>query len=248
MNRVMRKSRRFIVVLAVLAAAILLPAAGLVRKLVIGGFQSVKGKATVAERVEEYGPAVHARLAGDFQRLGVAYPPKQVTLIGLKQERRLEVWVRSGDGPLKLLKSYPILAASGRMGPKLKEGDQQVPEGLYAIESLNPNSLFHLALRVSYPNQQDRDHAAAEGRTNLGGDIMIHGGSVSVGCLAMGDEAAEELFVLAAETGVEHIKVILCPMDLRICEPPLNLTGLPAWTKELYAVLQKELRQVGSGV
>lgn len=243
----MRKRTRLIIVIAVLAAVCMLPAAALVRKLALGGYQSMKGKKTIAERVAEFGPAVHARSGGDFERIGVVYPPKQVTLIGLKQERRLEVWVANEDGRLKLLKSYPILAASGRMGPKLKEGDKQVPEGLYAIESLNPNSLFHLALRVNYPNQQDRERAAAEGRTNLGGDIMIHGSNMSVGCLAMGDEAAEDLFVVAAEAGLEHIKVILSPMDFRVCDPPKDLSGLPAWTGELYGVLREELRRVGSG-
>ena len=71
------------------------------------------------------------------------------------------------------LARYPIRAASGALGPKLREGDRQVPEGVYDIESLNPNSRFHVALRVGYPNAFDRQMAGREGRTALGGDIMI---------------------------------------------------------------------------
>jgi murein L,D-transpeptidase YafK len=129
------------------------------------------GAATTAERVASYGASF--------------------TLIGLKAEKRLELWAPDAAGRPRLIKTYPILAASGGAGPKLREGDRQVPEGLYAIESLNPNSRFHLSLRIDYPNAADRRRAQAEARTGLGGDIMIHGSNVSIGCLAMGDPAAE---------------------------------------------------------
>ena len=122
------------------------------------------------------------------------------------------------DGkPSVLIKSYPILAASGGPGPKTREGDNQVPEGLYHVESLNPNSAFHLALRLDYPNDDDRRVAKEEGRdvSTLGGDIMIHGKSASIGCLAMGDEAVEEIFTLAADAGVQHLEVFIAPFDLR---------------------------------
>ena len=89
----------------------------------------------------------------------------------------------------------------GASGPKIQRGDKQVPEGVYGISYLNPNSAYHLSLGVNYPNAFDREMAAKDGRKNLGGDIMIHGKNVSSGCLAVGDEPAEELFVLAAEVG-----------------------------------------------
>src|SRR5690606_33287906 len=113
-------------------------------------------------------------------------------------------WVPDAHGAWVAVHQYPVLAASGQAGPKLREGDRQVPEGFYAIESLHPNSRFHLALRVNYPNQSDRQRAAEDGRTNLGGDIMIHGSNASVGCLAMGDPAAEDLFVLVADVGIQN--------------------------------------------
>ena len=142
---------------------------------------------SVDDRLRQFGAIVRGRLEPDFKRAGISWPPASVALIGLKRERVLEVHAAGSDGKFRFILSYPILAASGTAGPKLREGDRQVPEGLYRIESLNPNSLFHLALRVNYPNEFDRSKAAAEGRSDPGCDIMIHGGAASIGCLAMGD-------------------------------------------------------------
>jgi murein L,D-transpeptidase YafK len=190
--------------------------------------------ATVGSRVAEHGPAARSRLAPAFTRAGVAYPPRAVTLVGLKREARLEVYAGSRRGAEAFVTSFPILAASGGPGPKLREGDLQVPEGVYGIESLNPNSRYHLALRVNYPNAMDRRRGAADGRRRLGGDIMIHGNAVSIGCLAMGDAVAEELFVLAADTGLPGVRVVLAPHDLRREAAPAG-PGLPAWASSLYA-------------
>jgi hypothetical protein len=201
----------------------------------------LRAPASVAERIKQYGGEARARLLPQFVRVAVAYPPRALTLVGLKAEQRLEVWVSSDGTQFHLLTNYPIRAASGGLGPKLREGDRQVPEGLYRIESLNPNSRFHLSLRVNYPNDYDRKQAKADGRTQLGGDIMIHGSDVSIGCLAMGDAAAEDLFVLAAETGFKNIAVILAPVDFRVRELPTDIKTLPAWTAELYAAIRKEL-------
>jgi hypothetical protein len=199
---------------------------------------------TVADRVKEFGEAVHQRLAPRFSQVGVAYPPRRLTLVGLKQERTLEVWVAGQDGAFRLLQTFPILGASGTLGPKLAEGDRQVPEGLYRIESFNPNSSYHLALRVNYPNSFDKAKGKLDGRANLGSDIMIHGGSASVGCLAMGDQAAEDLFVLAAETGINNITVILSPVDFRTKDLSGIQSNLPSWGPELYAQIKDELNKL----
>jgi hypothetical protein len=204
----------------------------------------LRAPASVAERIKQYGVAARARLMPGFVRIGVAYPPRAVVLVGLKAERRVEVWVSGAGAQFQRLTNYPIRAASGVLGPKLREGDRQVPEGLYRIESLNPNSLYHLSLRVNYPNDFDRQQAAAEGRTRLGGDIMIHGSDVSIGCLALGDAAAEDLFVLAAETGLRNISVILAPVDFRVRELPPDIKTLPAWSPELYAAIRKALARL----
>lgn len=200
--------------------------------------QILRGKKTVSDRVKEYGPAVHQRLATDFAKIGVSYPPGLVTLVGIKQDNLLEVWV---SDPPQLLKTYAVHGASGVLGPKLRGGDMQVPEGLYRIESLNPNSMFHLALRLNYPNSFDKAKGRIDGRNDLGGAIMIHGKSASIGCLAMGNQAAEDLFVLAADTGIDHVSVILTPVDFRKQDLPQQMPDVPDWTPELYASIKQEL-------
>jgi murein L,D-transpeptidase YafK len=200
--------------------------------------------ASISERLVEYGPAARARLTPHFQRAGVVYPPKELCFVGLKEERRLELYAASDTNALRFVHAYRILAASGGVGPKLREGDKQVPEGFYRIESLNPNSRYHLSLRINYPNQFDRKQARRDGRTQLGGDIMIHGSSVSIGCLAMGDEAAEDLFVLAADTGLKQIRVLLSPVDFRRRGLPKDAELLPSWVTVLHQQLATELKRL----
>lgn len=205
--------------------------------------QKIQGKSTVSDRINQYGNQVESRWRPYFAKSGVPYPPRGLILVGLKKEKQLQVYASSDGQSPHFIRSFPILAASGKMGPKLREGDLQVPEGVYRIESLNPNSAFHLALRVSYPSEGDRAQAAHEGRTNLGGDIMIHGSNASIGCLAMGDEAAEDLFVLTAQTGIEHTSVLLCPLDLRTSPVPPDAKR-PQWVQDRYAQLETALKKL----
>lgn len=128
------------------------------------------------------------------------------------------------------------------------EGDRQVPEGIYGIESLNPNSLYHLSLRLNYPNEFDKRMALQDGRQNLGSDIMIHGSNMSIGCLALGDDVAEELFVLAARVGIKNVRIIITPVDFREQRefPVVQLDV--TWTEMLYrqiAAAMNELRKPG---
>ncbi len=199
---------------------------------------------TVAERVQKYGAKARSRLAPHFQRAQVAYPPRRVALVGLKAERRLQVYAAGPTNGYRFICSYPILAASGGPGPKLREGDRQVPEGIYPIELLNPNSLYHLSLKVGYPNSFDRAQAAKDGRTNLGGDIMIHGSSVSIGCLAVGNRAAEDLFILTADTGLQNISVVLSPVDFRTGAAAPNAGKLPGWVQPLYSEIKARLAEL----
>jgi murein L,D-transpeptidase YafK len=202
------------------------------------------GAATIAERLDQYGQKARARLLPYFQKQSVGYPPAQLVLVGLKEEKELQVYAKTGTNQFQFIRTHPILAASGVAGPKLREGDRQVPEGIYGIELLNPNSRYHLSLRINYPNEFDRAQARREQRTNLGGDIMIHGKAVSIGCLAMGDEAAEDLFVLAADVGLKNITVILSPVDFRLSRKVPELASLPAWTKPLYQEIEQRLGQL----
>ena len=232
-------SRRTVLLSTVLAgvgaAALAVPP---VRRLFHPLVVRVRGSYTVEQRLSQFTHA-RARLIDRFARSGVEFPPGRVVLLGLKSERRLEVYAGAADDAMRLVAAFPVLAASGTLGHKLREGDRQVPEGVYPLESLNSNSRFHVALRVGYPNAADREAAARDGRTNLGSDIMIHGGAASVGCLAVGDDAAEELFVLAALAGTRNVTIVLSPVDLRKSELPPELRGGPR--AEVYAEIGRRL-------
>jgi hypothetical protein len=234
------KRRMVIVILLVVVAAT--AALLLIRpRTTISIYQRLKGRKTVEQRLQEFGQAARARMAGPFARAGLGYPPKQVTLLYIKAKQRLELYAGDDQSNLRFICSWPVRGASGKAGPKLRQGDNQVPEGIYEIESLNPNSLFHVAVRVGYPNAFDREMAVRDGRTNLGGDIMIHGKSASIGCLAMGDEAAEEIFTLVAELGRDAIRVILSPVDFRLTSDTAATEDLPAWVGELYQRIQEAM-------
>jgi murein L,D-transpeptidase YafK len=196
---------------------------------------------TVEDRLAQFQEPVRQRLAPDFEKAPASWPPPRLALLAFKEERLLEAWAPGPSGAWTRIKTYPILAASGGPGPKLREGDRQVPEGLYTVEWLNPNSRFHLSLKLDYPNAIDRARAREEGRTRPGSDIMIHGHAVSIGCLAMGDPAAEELFVMAALAGPAHVRVIIAPVDLRR-RPLPDIRGLPLWTGGLYLTLREALQ------
>ena len=135
----------------------------------------------------------------------------RLTILVFKNERVVELHAKGWTEP----RIYKMTGFNGKLGPKLREGDGQIPEGIYGVESLNPNSAFHLSLKVSYPNATDRRHAADKNRDNLGGDIMIHGGSATVGCIPVGDDAIEEVFYFAAKAGVKNTAVIIAPYDMR---------------------------------
>jgi hypothetical protein len=142
-----------------------------------------------------------------FDIAGVSFPPAELVLRAYKQERELEVWASSQAGErMRHVTTYRICATSGELGPKRQEGDRQVPEGFYTIHYLWPNSAFYMAMKVGYPNRSDRILGGPE----PGGDIMIHGGCASIGCLAMSDERIQELWVMAepvqAKSGIRiHI-------------------------------------------
>lgn len=112
-----------------------------------------------------------------------------------KKESELEVWKRGPDGKYAHLKTYPICRWSGQLGPKIKEGDRQAPEGFYTVTpgQMNPNSAYYLSFDTGYPNAFDRAH----GRT--GSHLMVHGTCSSRGCFAMTDEAIAEVYAMARE-------------------------------------------------
>ena len=137
-----------------------------------------------------------------------------VFLRAFKEEAELELWVRRRDtGKYQLFRTWRIAAQSGGPGPKLREGDGQVPEGFYfaSRKSMKPNSDSHLAINIGYPNAFDRHH----GRT--GSAIMIHGDQVSIGCLAMTDEKIEEIYTLcdaALANGQQFFRIHVFPFRM----------------------------------
>jgi len=177
-----------------------------------------------AEATSKLAPPAHPRAAAASQRVRPALEAAlyqkdlrfgdPVFLRAYKKERILEVFVQNReDGKFRLFRSYPVAAASGNLGPKLREGDKQVPEGFYIVppSAMNPESKYHLSFNIGYPNAFDVHH----GRT--GSFIMIHGGRASIGCLAMTDPGIEEIFILcdaAQRSGQAFFRVHLFPFRM----------------------------------
>lgn len=167
-------------------------------------------------RVLEARIATRFRIKQLFDERGIRYPAAEVFIRIFKRERSLELWVRpDGDASFQLLRSYDICALAGELGPKRRQGDSQVPEGFYAIDFFNPESDYHLSLHLDYPNVRDR--IGGQGGISLGGEIYIHGGCSSDGCLAVTDEGIKELYWIAVEAravGQERIPVHIFPARL----------------------------------
>jgi murein L,D-transpeptidase YafK len=118
-----------------------------------------------------------------------------ILIRAFKKEAEMEVWKRGANGKYALLKTYPICRWSGQLGPKIREGDRQAPEGFYTITpaQMNPNSSYHLSFDTGFPNALDQQL----GRT--GSLLMVHGSCSSAGCFAMTDESIAEIYALARE-------------------------------------------------
>lgn len=140
-----------------------------------------------------------AKLAKALEAAGVPHP-RALLLRVFKDERVLEMWAAAAPGgPFVHVGNHAICASSGGPGPKARVGDGQVPEGLYRVTTLNPWSRFHLSLRVDYPNAADRARNPGVPVSGLGGEIFIHGDCVTIGCVPIGDEAIEEVYLAALE-------------------------------------------------
>jgi murein L,D-transpeptidase YafK len=130
-----------------------------------------------------------------------------------KQESELEIWKQDASGKLALLKTYPMCRWSGQLGPKVREGDRQVPEGIYSFStgSMNPNSSYYLSFNIGYPNAVDRQL----GRT--GAHIMVHGDCSSMGCFAMTDGQIADIYALTREAfagGQKEIQIQSFPFRM----------------------------------
>jgi murein L,D-transpeptidase YafK len=160
----------------------------------------------------------------EFKEKNLQYPPKEMYIRAFKAHNEFEVWVKNEDADtFTLFKQYKICALSGSLGPKRWEGDRQVPEGFYFISDFNPKSDFHLSLLLNYPNYSD---LILGNKATPGGNIYIHGGCVTVGCLPMQDAGIQEIYTLclnARLNGQTNIPVHVFPV--RFNKTGLNFLG-----------------------
>ncbi len=234
-----RSSRRLLFSGLLLGALALIVAASLRHRQRPGSPPA--GPLTLAERLTQIAPDARRRLQRQFQAAGLEYPPSAASLVAFKHEARLDLYSTGPDIVPTLVATYPILGTSGQLGPKLREGDLQIPEGFYRLQALNPNSRFHVSIRVNYPNTFDLAHANRENRSTPGTDIFIHGSDRSIGCLAMGDPAAEELFVLAHDLGLANTELLIAPFDPRQSGFPPRIDA-PPWMSPVYEQLAERIR------
>ncbi len=138
-----------------------------------------------------------------------------IIIIGYKEQKELVIWAKDkNSATYDSLTSYKFCYLSGKLGPKRKYGDYQVPEGFYYISLFNPMSNYELSLKVSYPNKSDLILAESG---NAGNDIYIHGGCATIGCIPITDDKIKELYLLASfakESGQNKIPVYLFPTRL----------------------------------
>ena len=152
---------------------------------------------------------------GYFEGKKLNYSGFHLFIRAFKQEEKLEVWIKEKNAEtFTLLHTYDFCSSSGTLGPKRKEGDLQIPEGIYHLNHFNPLSNFYLSLGVSYPNASDKILSDAK---RPGGAIYIHGNCVTIGCIPITDDKIKELYVLAVEArnnGQEKIPIHIFPSRL----------------------------------
>lgn len=202
----------------------------------------IKGKESIQQVVGKLEDVVQKRLESRLRLAGFEDFPKEILMVGLKEERILEVYGVENNIN-KLITKYSFTATSGKLGPKLKEGDRQIPEGIYKVEYLNPNSSYHLSLKVSYPNEFDKKKTQLDNVSEMGGDIFIHGKAVTIGCIPIGDESIEEVFVMAQNALNNPIKVIISPRDFRVNDDYPMIESID-WENELYSIIKEELKKI----
>lgn len=151
-------------------------------------------------------------IANEFRAKGLEWPARFMFIRAFKHEKQLEVWVKNDfTEAFQLFKIYKVCATSGTFGPKRKEGDKQIPEGFYYINEFKPNSNYHLALGLNYPNASD---VILSDQVKPGGDIYIHGNCVTIGCLPLTDSLIEQVYYLSTvvkEQGQDFIPVHIYP-------------------------------------
>lgn len=212
----------------------------LILSTLVAGSQLFAQRETVNSVINKIKDDVWVRIEKNLSSAGYENRyPRKIILLALKEERLLQVYANDNN-KIKLIKEYPFTAYSGELGPKLQEGDGQIPEGIYKVEYLNPNSSYYLSIKVNYPNAFDKSKTKFSNHANMGGDIFIHGKAVTIGCIPIGDEAIEEVFMLTKKAINRGVKVIISPRDFRVNPDYPEIAGIN-WENELYKQISAEL-------
>jgi len=167
------------------------------------------------ERVRDAFAARGAHIDRALAAKGLEADKLNILFVAYKAEAKLELHAKKpGDKRYEKLTEYYICGTSGRLGPKRRQGDLQIPEGFYRIDRYNPTSVAWLSIGMNYPNAADK----IKGRGgNLGGDIFIHGTCISWGCLAIGDDAIQDVYLYAVHarsSGQTDIPVYVFPFRM----------------------------------
>lgn len=169
------------------------------------------------QRPKESYQKKEANLKTLFEVKDIEWPARYMYIRSFKYDSQLEVWVKNKvNENYKLLKVYKVCALAGTLGPKRFEGDYQVPEGFYHINEFNPNSSYYLSLGLNYPNASDR---VLSDSLKPGGDIYIHGGCATVGCIPIKNDQIDELYILTAASksaGLDFIPVHIFPIKFDV--------------------------------
>jgi len=212
-----RRSRTAIVLLGLLMVA----AGGAIYAFWPQIFSLIEGEMIYAEKAKRWGLASTGQtlpgtpdlqdLSGRLEAQGLSLGAPVFVRI-FKREFELEVWLKRGDR-FERFATYPVCMWSGHLGPKLRQGDHQAPEGFYTVDksALNPNSSYHRSFNLGFPNAYDRAH----GRT--GSLLMVHGDCRSIGCYAMTDGVISEIWALvtaALDGGQKRFQVQVFPFRM----------------------------------
>ena len=212
------------------------------RKKISDWYHNLKPKQTTEQVIAKYEKKVFGKFHKAFQDAKIDTTDFEIALLAFKDTQKLELYIKSPKTDYSLIKTYDFTAFSGKIGPKLRNGDKQIPEGVYTLEYFNPNSRYHLSMKVSYPNTFDLEKAKSDNRTDLGGDIMIHGKKATTGCIPIGDRNIEEVFTLAAKSSNHRFPIIISPTDFRKNSNFPQIEGID-WEKELYSDIQNKLKK-----
>lgn len=185
----------------------------MLRTLIATAFLAAGMTLPAQERIDEVRARVEPGLKAQIAAAGLVYDAPVFVRI-FKESSELELWMKpeKAEG-YQLFRTWKIATYSGTLGPKLREGDRQAPEGFYEVtkRQLNPKSNFHLSFNIGYPNAYDQAHQ------RTGSFIMVHGNNVSIGCFAMTDPVIEEIYLIveaALAAGQNQVPVHCFPFRM----------------------------------